>query len=641
MKGMAVWAVLLLMAPALCAIPSSTAAESSGLFFSMVNPGSPGEFIVIKNDLDDDVSLQGIEVTDGEGTLTFGLVMIPCSSEMILAQNRTNIERMMPSSLIIDYSDATIAHNGRFTLANDGDQVVMRKGGAIIDMVCYGAVEPPEGWSGNPCIKPSPGHLLVRVDGCREMFSSSSWSDSSAGRISFPPFSCEAPVMPLIFPEAGHGSIVDLIDRSVSSISASIYTLDDGEIIKALLRARERSVNVSILLEGQPVGGMTTEQKGLASALVSAGCQVWSMTDSNSFRRYEFLHAKYGVFDSSIVLVTSENWGAGLHKNRGWGAIVRSEEMASRLLDVFSSDTDRRWGDLVSPGWEQVEPRDCDIGSHQEGRWYDAELTLLVSPDQSLTPIIEEMASSSRRIYLEEMSFDPNWGECAGLIDALLDAARRGIETKVLLDGTSSDLQNRFAVNSLLQPRIEGIEARLETAYHNFSMVHNKGMIIDDSVLVSSINLGHNALSENRETGVLIRSEAMADLYAKAFLTDWVPDPYPPHLVLMNTSIEQEGRTSMVLDASGSWDESGLVNITWDLNMDGEFEFAGPRAVVSPTEAVQIMVRVTDNYGNYVQEVINLPPVRSGISGAMDILPWLGLAPLSLLAVLFLRKRVK
>jgi phosphatidylserine/phosphatidylglycerophosphate/cardiolipin synthase-like enzyme len=401
-------------------------------------------------------------------------------------------------------------------------------------------------------------------------------------------------------------------------------------------------VIVCILLEGQPVGGMTTMQKEVASTLSSKGCQIQMMSDNGSFRRYEFLHAKYAIFDRMTVLMTSENWGSGLHHNRGWGVIVRSEVLANRMEMVFENDMDGSWGDLSTPKGDIGEIGSCSLECVPYQRtWTSAAVTLIVSPDGSLGEIKGMIGQANERLFIEEMSFDPEWGTETGLISAIRDAGGRGTITKVLLDGTSSDLQNRMTIDQILGPRPIDVEARLETSFHSFTMIHNKGIISDDRVLISSINLGHNALSENREVGLIITSKEVSDIFASIFQLDWLPDPDPPNIEFELTRLVDGGVESIAIDASSSWDESGLREIRWDLDLDGVFELEGARAVVQTDETpYQVMVQVTDNNGNIAERSIDVPASTMASPG-LTITPWFGAVPLALLALFFLRKRIK
>jgi phosphatidylserine/phosphatidylglycerophosphate/cardiolipin synthase-like enzyme len=55
-----------------------------------------------------------------------------------------------------------------------------------------------------------------------------------------------------------------------------------------------------------------------------------------------------------------------------------------------------------------------------------------------------------------------------------------------------------------------------------FSTMHNKGVIVDNtSVLVSSINWNEHSVMRNREVGIIISNESVAQYYAQVFFYDW------------------------------------------------------------------------------------------------------------------------
>ncbi|MCD6222675.1 MAG: hypothetical protein J7K12_03215, partial [Thermoplasmata archaeon] len=51
--------------------------------------------------------------------------------------------------------------------------------------------------------------------------------------------------------------------------------------------------------------------------------------------------------------------------------------------------------------------------------------------------------------------------------------------------------------------------------------VHNKGMIVDNKVLISSINWGENSVRNNREIGIIIENENVSNYFKKIFYYDW------------------------------------------------------------------------------------------------------------------------
>ncbi len=73
---------------------------------------------------------------------------------------------------------------------------------------------------------------------------------------------------------------------------------------------KNAGVDVEVLLEGGPVGGISAEEKAAVWRLNQSGIPVYEMTTSESGHApYRYDHAKYVVIDDRSVIVTSENFG--------------------------------------------------------------------------------------------------------------------------------------------------------------------------------------------------------------------------------------------------------------------------------------------------------------------------------------------
>ena len=100
------------------------------------------------------------------------------------------------------------------------------------------------------------------------------------------------------------------------------------------------------------------------------------------------------------------------------------------------------------------------------------------------------------------------------------------------------------------------------------SKLHNKGIIVDESsVLVSSINLGSSAMNRNREMGVVIHSQVIAQVYKAAWNEDWnrldnVTDSDQDGLIDKWEVPNGLNRTKRVLD-------SGITEDMFDADGDG------------------------------------------------------------------------
>jgi hypothetical protein len=136
--------------------------------------------------------------------------------------------------------------------------------------------------------------------------------------------------------------------------------------------------------------------------------------------------------------------------------------------------------------------------------------------------------NASERIYVEMLNCDIDWSTFDNelenlLLEHIIMAAGRGVEVKILLDGKfqrDEAMEVAGYLNGLAQSDGWDLEARIANI-PGIDLVHNKGLVIDDVVVVSSVNWVRTSVFENRETGVLLHGDAGADFMATWFMRDW------------------------------------------------------------------------------------------------------------------------
>jgi len=158
-------------------------------------------------------------------------------------------------------------------------------------------------------------------------------------------------------------------------------------------------------------------------------------------------------------------------------------------------------------------------------------MQLMTCPDDCVDGIIEmiESAESAIELSLQYLDLDWYWGFGDNpIIEAIYEAAQRGVQVRLLLNGfyADSDDEIRDAVNlfNTNWNATQGLDvtARLMAWSDTITKLHNKGAIIDgESVLVGSMNWGSNAALRNREMGVLIHGQELASEYLQSFEKDW------------------------------------------------------------------------------------------------------------------------
>ncbi len=97
------------------------------------------------------------------------------------------------------------------------------------------------------------------------------------------------------------------IERAQESIQIQAYTFESAVLAQALIERLGAGVEVMLLLEGGPAGGIEPAQRWICDQIQRAGGQVYFMTTQSAPARYRFQHAKILLVDDRLVLVGSEN----------------------------------------------------------------------------------------------------------------------------------------------------------------------------------------------------------------------------------------------------------------------------------------------------------------------------------------------
>lgn len=147
-------------------------------------------------------------------------------------------------------------------------------------------------------------------------------------------------------------------------------------------------------------------------------------------------------------------------------------------------------------------------------------ITPILSPDNSEALLLGLIKNSTSKLYIEQM-YIYHEPETSGIIQAIIDAQARGVEVKVIV-GEGNDKSRETATNLTSY----GINVRIsveKAANGNyFDVMHNKGVISDDRVLITSINWSPTSIFDNRETGVIVESSLVAAYYKMLFDYDWI-----------------------------------------------------------------------------------------------------------------------
>jgi len=151
-------------------------------------------------------------------------------------------------------------------------------------------------------------------------------------------------------------------------------------------------------------------------------------------------------------------------------------------------------------------------------------ITPLLTPDtlpsdpsqgQYLSTMVKLIASARKSLYiqLQYIESSPTTGDYNQLLQAIAARIAAGVDVRLI---ESLEYGEKWA---------EKMKAAGVDLTGNISLqpnVHNKGFVIDSSVVVvSSQNFSPEGVRFNRDAGVIIESAAIAQYFEKVFLGDW------------------------------------------------------------------------------------------------------------------------
>jgi len=305
------------------------------------------------------------------------------------------------------------------------------------------------------------------------------------------------------------------VGRAVDEAQHSIHVLlsncevDGSDLVERLITAHRRGIAVHVVLDASDwAPSMTERNRPAYRALSAAGVDV--VFDDPDVTA----HAKLVVVDRQTVFVGSTHWNRyALTDHRQADICI----VDPRIGDVFAEYVERiRHGKLPAEGLE--------IAGAPAGP------AVIALPDTAGTCLYATMvldllrsARISVHIIMYRASVYPQYADSLSnrLVDAVCDAARRGLDVRVLLDDCQSYPESAEAnLMAALVMAERGVDVRLDSPGQT---THAKMVLIDgETLVIGSTNWNYYALERNVETSVaLIGIPAVAAPYEAFFEHLW------------------------------------------------------------------------------------------------------------------------
>lgn len=589
----------LLLIPILTFIIFVSIDTDASIEFDMVCPTESEGFALMNNGYRSQ-DLRGWMVSDGEGTITFtkSLVLRPGESVTIMSEEPG--DWMQLESYIL-YGESGVK-NDKFALSDKGDELhLIDADGETVDSFCYG-----ESDGVDPFPRIPKKHVALRNHAYGYPGESESWILHVPGRTlyHFERTFEDCEVIPFSFPESDGDEILSCIQGAKNRIRISMYTFDNKDVASALVYAMGRGVGLSILIEGSPAGGIDSEQIRVMTTLWKNGADIKVISSQDSYKRYQYVHNKYAVIDDRITIITSENWtDSAFSSNRGWGACIIDEGCAGYLSEIFDSDFSDR-GDLSDFRERFASALPYALKEHvpieKEFDTIVADVTPVISPDYSYKSLKKFITSAEVRIYSQQLNVQYDWiDDNDNPLQWMRERGSKGVDSRLLVDVTydspyDDDDKDGYGLFATYRYDTDfQVRYYIPTVH---GMMHNKGIVVDDSVWIGSMNWTDNSISSNREVSVIVRSERISDIFTSLFLEDWGMD-FDGTVDIVITVPEATRSESITLDASESSVPFGST-FSWNLDDDEDIERTGKMVDWKFYEDTECTVYVMDLDGN-------------------------------------------
>lgn len=122
------------------------------------------------------------------------------------------------------------------------------------------------------------------------------------------------------------------IDNSKISISIEMFVLSDFEVLRAIIKAKERGVNLDIILDPNQLNNYDSEEE-----LKKGNIKVkWYPIDKDKKQR---MHMKLAIFDKENALFGSANFSySGLKINHEIDVVANNKKIIDELTKMFEID---------------------------------------------------------------------------------------------------------------------------------------------------------------------------------------------------------------------------------------------------------------------------------------------------------------
>jgi cardiolipin synthase len=290
----------------------------------------------------------------------------------------------------------------------------------------------------------------------------------------------------IVLPDDSAQPILEAIHNAAKSIRIKMFVFSDPSLLKAVIDAHKRGVDVRIMLNPARRDGKE-ENADSRKTLTDAGIQV---IDSNPC--FDLTHEKSMVIDDAAAFVQSLNWETeNLTTTRDYAVVTSHRHEVDEIAQCFDAD------------WTRDK---FDTSEHKHLIW------CIGNGRQRLGQLID---TATHSLWLQNERYqDPV------IIEHLIRAHSRGVKIHIMARPPHKLKKDKLIEGVSGLRSLQDIGVKIHKLQH--IKLHAKLILADNArAIIGSINLAPGSFDSRRELAIEIDDDHIVHRLKKTLEQDW------------------------------------------------------------------------------------------------------------------------
>jgi phospholipase D-like protein len=384
------------------------------------------------------------------------------------------------------------------------------------------------------------------------------------------PITTTTTITTIVSPDAGFASLEKFLAATQKSLVIGMYDFTSGPILNDFLSDLGSPKTLQMVLDNPASPNPTANQSdvqtidSLRTSLGNRAKIAWALDRSNKFVSvwmFPFAyHIKVIVRDGTSFWLSSGNLNNSnepdpasppSHEDRDWHVIIEDLQLtkifeaylnqdfasaaanqtpvSSDVAEAVSNANMKLALDTNPPPPEPKVPaaKVAAAKTVAPKTFVDIPVTItpVLTPDtlpnstdgQYLTTMTKFISNAKKSLFvqLQYIEASNGTGDYDALLQTIADRVSKGVDVRLIEDQQNGE---KWAEKM----KASGVDLTANIRLQSSPSVHNKGFVIDSSiVVVSSQNFSPAGVQTNRDAGVIIESPEIAAYFEPVFLSDW------------------------------------------------------------------------------------------------------------------------